>query len=321
MERLIQFLLFSGFWMFTQSNSNKFILIQENKTWADAEVYCKKYHIALAKVASNEDQTSLREAVSTALPPLAWIGLYRSNNTWGWTYGFEMVTLGFWKSGKPNNPSGREDCGVINGSSGWEDMACDQLFPFFCYNVSIADKFVLIPQNKSWYDAWVYCLQYHTDMARIWNQTENDLLVNMMVGYDKAWIGLFKDKWKWSDGTSVNKFPVTWSTGQPNITGPNPLCGATTLDGADDRLCPETLPFICSRHTKNQIMRVELKSGQNLNDPAVMENILQLMKQKLKDRGIGNDTTLTWRVQPDGNVFSSKHESEKGQKHCPNTFF
>nr|XP_055046000.1 C-type mannose receptor 2-like [Misgurnus anguillicaudatus] len=321
MERLIQFLLFSGFWTFTQSNLNKFVLIQEKTTWADAQAYCKKYHIDLATAASNEDRISLREMVSTVLPPLAWIGMFRDNNTWYWTYHYEILTFMSWKSGKPDNPSGREDCGVINGSSGWEDMACDQLFPFFCYNVNTAHNFVFIPEIKSWNDAWVYCLKYHTNLAMIRSQTENDLLVNMMVGFQKAWIGLYKAWWWWSDGTNIYKFPVTWSAGQPDVTGLNPLCGATTLDGADDRLCTETLPFICLRHTKNQIMRVELKSSQNLNDPAVMENILQLMKQKLKDRGIGNDTTLTWRVQPDGNVFSLKHESEKGQKHCPNTFF
>nr|XP_055046004.1 uncharacterized protein LOC129431906 [Misgurnus anguillicaudatus] len=318
MERFIQFLLFSGFWMFIQSNSNEYILIQEKKTWAAAQVYCRMNHIDLATVASNEDQTSVRVAVSAALPPLAWIGLYRNNNSWYWTYRQEILTFRFWMSGEPNNPDGKGDCAVIN-SSGWEDMTCNQLFPFFCYSVNSADKFVFISQIKTWNDAKAYCTKYHTDLAIIRNQTENDLLVNMMVGYDKAWIGLFKDWWKWSDKKNIYTFPITWRAGQPDITGLNPLCGATALDGVDDRFCPETLPFICLRHTRNKIMRVEFKSSQNLNDPAVMENILQLMKQKLNDRGIGNDTTLTWRVQPDGNVFSSKHESEKGQKPCPNT--
>ncbi|XP_055046079.2 macrophage mannose receptor 1-like [Misgurnus anguillicaudatus] len=324
MENLLHFLLFSGFWMFIQSISNQFLLIQENKTWDDAQAYCKKYHIDLATIASSEDQTSVREAVSPALPPLAWTGLGRSNNTWRWKYHDVNVTfiwkvsLSFWKPGQPDNSDTKSECGVIS-ASGWDDIACDQMFPFFCINESIAEKFVFIPQNKSRGDAWTYCAQYHRTLATIYNQTENDLMVNMMVGYEKAWVSLSKEWWWWSDGTSMNT--LTWSAGQPNITGPNPLCGATTLDGFDDRLCSETLPFICLRHTKQQIMRVELKSSQNLNDPAVMETILQLIQQKLKDRMIGNDTTLTWRVQPDGNVFSSKHESEVNQKLCPHTFF
>nr|XP_055046090.1 uncharacterized protein LOC129431993 [Misgurnus anguillicaudatus]XP_055046091.1 uncharacterized protein LOC129431993 [Misgurnus anguillicaudatus] len=320
MEMLIQLLLFSGFWTFTQSNSNKFILIQENKTWADAQAYCKKYHINLATTVSTEDQTSVREAVSAALPPLAWTGLYRLNNSWWWNYQFRRVIFSFWNPGQPDNSDGKSDCGVIS-ASGWDDIACGQMFPFFCLNVNTANRFVFIPQNKSWYDALTYCTKYHTHLAIILNQTENDLLLNMMVGYDKAWVGLFKDWWNWSDKSNVYTSLITWSAGQPNITGGYPLCAATTVDGFDDRLCTETLPFLCFRHSKNKIMRVEFKSSQNLNDPAVMENILQLIKQKLKDRGIGNDTTLTWKVQPDGNVFSSKHESEENQTHCSDPSF
>nr|XP_055046073.1 C-type mannose receptor 2-like [Misgurnus anguillicaudatus]XP_055046074.1 C-type mannose receptor 2-like [Misgurnus anguillicaudatus] len=319
MERLIQLLLFSGFWTFTQSNSNKFILIQENKTWAGAQAYCKKYHIDLATIVRTDDQTSVREAVSAALPPLAWTGLYRNTNTWGWTYQLRNVLLSFWKPGQPDNSDGKSDCGVIS-ASGWDDIECLQMLPFFCINLNTADRFVFIPQNKSWSDAKAYCTKFHTELAMILSKTENDLLVNMTVGYDKAWIGLFKDSFRWSDNT-INMFPINWSPGQPNMTGPYRLCIATTIDGYDDRFCTETLPFFCFRHTKNKIMRVELKSSQNPNDPAVMENILQLIKQKLKDRGIGNDTTLTWRVQPDGNVFTSKNESEVNQTHCSDSFF
>nr|XP_055046002.1 uncharacterized protein LOC129431904 [Misgurnus anguillicaudatus] len=320
MERFIHFLLFSGFWTFTQSNSNEYILIQENKTWADAQVYCKNVHIDLASVASNEQQTHLQEAVSAALPPLAWTGLFRRNNSWLWTYQSEKLTFAFWKPGRPNNYDGKEDCAAIN-ASGWVDMACSELFPFFCYDVSGAGSFVFIPELHSRYAARIYCSQYHTSLATIRNQTENDLLLNMMAGYENAWIGLFKTGWWWSDGTSSALFPITWSAGQPDVTGLHPLCAATTLNGFDDRLCPETLPFICLKYTKSQIVRVEVKSSQNLNDPAVMEIILQSIKKKLKDRGIGNDTTLTWRLQPDGNVFSLKHESEENLNPCPNTFF
>ncbi|XP_055046075.2 uncharacterized protein [Misgurnus anguillicaudatus] len=320
MEMLIQLLLFSGFWTFIQSNSNKFVLIQENKTWADAQAYCKKYHIDLATMGSSDVQTSVREAVSTVLPPLAWTGLYRLNNTWWWKYQYKPLTFSFWKPGQPDNSDAKEECGVIS-ASGWDDTACGQLFPFFCFTVNNADRFVFIPQNKSQADALTYCTKYHTSLAIILNQTENDLLVNMMVGYDKAWIGMFKDSWRWSDKTDINELTLKWSAGQPDMTGAYPLCVATTFDGFDDRFCPETLPFFCLRHSKNKIMRVELKSSQNPNDPAVMENILQLIKQKLKDRGIGNDTTLTWRVQPDGNVFSSKNESEVNQTPCSDPSF
>lgn len=93
---------------------------------------------------------------------------------------------------------------------------------------------------------------------------------------------------------------------------------------------------------KKHIVRVEVKYGQNVNDPEVTDTILQWVsikcienmqgkrvncvlmqvefmyqwwrtdfvlqiKQKLKDHGI-EDTRLRWNVQPDGNVFSRKLE-------------
>ncbi|KAI7789356.1 putative L-selectin-like, partial [Triplophysa rosa] len=79
---------------------------------------------------------------------------------------------------------------------------------------------------------------------------------------------------------------------------------------------------------KKQIVRVEVKSGLNVNDAAVMETTLQWIKQKLKDRGIENDTRLTWRLQPDGNVFTPKHdrkaaaeEMDLKQEGCSKIYF
>ncbi|KAK7149382.1 hypothetical protein R3I94_008889 [Phoxinus phoxinus] len=70
------------------------------------------------------------------------------------------------------------------------------------------------------------------------------------------------------------------------------------------QLCSNVLPFLCMQRTKKQIVRVKIKSGQNLNDPIVLKAILQSTKLKLKEWGIEKETRVTWRVQPNGNVFS-----------------
>lgn len=101
-----------------------------------------------------------------------------------------------------------------------------------------------------------------------------------------------------------------------------------------------------------QIVRLEVKSSQNVNDPAVMEAMLQLVgvklfvlklkcilsfvqyskhinmmfwchfvqiQQKMKDRGIERNTRVGWRVQPDGNVFSPKlGGKDAAEKRNPN---
>ncbi|XP_073670309.1 lectin-like [Paramisgurnus dabryanus] len=130
----------------------------------------------------------------------------------------------------------------------------------------------------------------------------------MTAGQGIVWIGLFRDWWEWSDGTDFNNTAMKWMTGQPDITGQNSPCGAVNNDGLMyDQLCTEAFPFICRIRAKRQVVKVEVKSGLNSYDTAVMEIILQWIKQKLKDQGIEEDTRLRWRVQPDGNVFSLKY--------------
>ncbi|KAL6466851.1 hypothetical protein MHYP_G00246550 [Metynnis hypsauchen] len=83
--------------------------------------------------------------------------------------------------------------------------------------------------------------------------------------------------------------------------------------------CNETLPFLCytddeqtaGRITgKRQILSVEVQSDHNVNDPAVKESILEMILQGLKQHGMAQNTTLTWRLQPDGNIFQKKKNNE-----------
>ncbi|CAB1312224.1 unnamed protein product [Coregonus sp. 'balchen'] len=61
------------------------------------------------------------------------------------------------------------------------------------------------------------------------------------------------------------------------------------------------------------IVRVELTpdSPTNFSDPAVSEAILQQMKAKLRAQGMSDDIKLSWKVQPDEEIF---HKKEKGKK-------
>ncbi|XP_056603737.1 L-selectin-like [Triplophysa dalaica] len=173
----------------------------------------------------------------------------------------------------------------------------------------------------NWHEAQSYCRQHYTDLAVIHNQTENQVLTLKVTteGVSLSWIGLFRDSWKWSDDINVvDVSSINWMTGQPDLRILNQPCGVIRPDGLiDDQLCSKTFPLICKTpKTKKHIVRFELKSGQNINDPAVMETILQSIQQTLTDLGVHNDTTVTWRVQPDGNVFTPKHEDEEKQKVC-----
>ncbi|XP_056605100.1 macrophage mannose receptor 1-like isoform X2 [Triplophysa dalaica] len=285
-------------------------------TWNEAQVYCRQHHFDLVTVQNNEDWTNVQREVQPALTSAVWIGLYNNISSWRWSYQNEDISFTRWSGSEPNNADGKEEC-VIISSSGWHDAGCSTERRFICFieNETQADRFVFVNIPMSWHEAQSYCRQHYTDLAVIHIQTEDQVLTLKMSMTDisESWIGLFRDSWKWSDEINVvDVSSINWMTGQPDLRNLNQPCGVIRPDGLiDDQLCSNTFPFICKTpQTKKQIVRFEVKSGQNVNDPAVMKTILQSIQQKLTDLGVHNDTTVTWRVQPDGNVFTPKHEDE-----------
>ncbi|KAE8277193.1 hypothetical protein D5F01_LYC24975 [Larimichthys crocea] len=72
-----------------------------------------------------------------------------------------------------------------------------------------------------------------------------------------------------------------------------------------------SLDVLTASTTKRVIKLRVLKktSGQDLNDPAVNEQMLEQLRQRLKDHGVNpDDVKLSWRKQADGKVF---HKVEK----------
>ncbi|KAF7704805.1 hypothetical protein HF521_021877 [Silurus meridionalis] len=73
---------------------------------------------------------------------------------------------------------------------------------------------------------------------------------------------------------------------------------------AGDSQCTEIMPFFCYAVTaKKQTVRIKIQSNQDLNDPAVNEDILEKIRQKLADNGMEEDVMMKWNVKADGLVF------------------
>ncbi|KAL7841243.1 hypothetical protein SRHO_G00249340 [Serrasalmus rhombeus] len=162
---------------------------------------------------------------------------------------------------------------------------------------------------KTWHDAQAYCRQYHTDLATVDNETDNQQLKSMVIGQWSAWFGLFRDTWKWLDQSSASS--INWLLGSPNNYDGNENCGLVNGDYIDDAPCSNLLPFFC--HTippvrEKQIVQLYVKSDRNVADPAVESSILDLIQQELKINGMADNTTLTWRLQRDGKIFHKAKE-------------
>ncbi|XP_046872307.1 C-type lectin TsL-like isoform X2 [Hypomesus transpacificus] len=246
-----------------------------------------------------------------------WTGLY-STGTWSWSLVDSpddregQKEFRNWKDGKPSMTGEPPLCASFDSLTGsWEDQLCNTTLKFVCQG----DTFVYVNEAMTWTRAKSYCRQQRTDLARVRSQTENQQIQEMLPGNTNVWIGLFKDPWKWSDG-SKSSF-TCWSDNQPDENGLIGECVASVIYTnmqCNDWTCDHTLPFFCySVPVQQQVVRMSLtreNSGVDLEDPAVKEAILQQVQVKLREKGLTEDFQLRWRKQTDGKVFHKDEDEE-----------
>ncbi|XP_042582899.1 C-type lectin domain family 17, member A-like isoform X1 [Cyprinus carpio] len=178
---------------------------------------------------------------------------------------------------------------------------------------SLRHEFVYVPSSVNWTTAQKYCKQHYSDLATVDDQADHNELLKT-AGMGNVWIGLYRTTgdgaFVWSDQSS-SSFKA-WESGQPN----NQLCVNIYGGKWYDRDCVGPVPFACSIDRKRQIMRVEVKSSQNLKDPAVMNGILGKMEQIMKEKGLAQYAKLSWITQSNGNVFQKNYKRDAPKQTC-----
>ncbi len=113
----------------------------------------------------------------------------------------------------------------------------------FCFKASTG--FVGVPEGKSWTDAQKYCREKHTDLASVRNESENNLIENMLTD-NTVWIGLHR-LWVWSDNSTASF--THWKSGEPNsINNRDSICTSTDMKYGGqwiDDYCTESYHFMC----------------------------------------------------------------------------
>ncbi|XP_048093173.1 C-type mannose receptor 2-like [Alosa alosa] len=178
----------------------------------------------------------------------AWIGLKQgSSPKWQWSlagrdfYRENESDFRNWDSGQPGEGVA-EECVIMIANGQWHDVGCSSSFPFICYDGgSSTHPYVLVTEYKNWTDAQRYCREKHTDLASVRNQTENDQIKDVRGNEGIAWIGLFRDAWEWSDGSSSSF--RHWNTGQPDNGGV--ACTEIKNGQWNDAGCHHQINFTC----------------------------------------------------------------------------
>ncbi|XP_046699416.1 uncharacterized protein LOC124381645 [Silurus meridionalis] len=224
--------------------------------------------------------------------------------------------------GEPNNNYGEESCCVIMNTTGyWADKPCADLKPFICYddNLSGADRFIGVASPLlNWAGAQTYCRTHHTDFSSSLTSSDNDFITQVTTIQGDSWFGLYRETWKWLNNTKTSNLP--WYNGQPNNYYGSDNCGAfyKGLYSLIDDPCTSQYYFFCYTNSpvRKQVMRLQVKSDGSVFDPAVQSSILEQMKKKLEEHVMFKNITLSWKLQPDGNIFYKKKKARPVMPKC-----
>ncbi|XP_053272716.1 aggrecan core protein [Pleuronectes platessa] len=308
-------LCLSGCLTFSTCLLHQYHFMSNAKTWTEAQSYCREKYTDLATIENTEEMKKLNDTVSAAgNSSEVWIGLY-SHIDWKWSDGFNQSGAEYrnWYPSQPNNDLANELCVVMSASGKWHDYGCHTQFQSVCFNGTLEDSdFVPVNTAKTWSEAQRHCREHYTDLATVRNDTDNNKIHTLIPSF--AWIGLYRDpQIYWSDGSNYSF--SSWYQGDHPLGSMKVVCGVADLEkGGNWRLisCEERKPFVCYSITTVKTlvkMRVKLEdSSLDLNDPAVKEQILKELQDRLKENGLSG-VTLKWKEQADGKVF---HKEEKG---------
>ncbi|XP_058270996.1 C-type mannose receptor 2-like [Hemibagrus wyckioides] len=270
---MFHLLLLLGFYTTGVCLSRQYHFINQNKTWAEAQRYCRENYVDLASIDHAEEELALFRKTDFRSSRKTWIGLYDDLNSWKWSLNNDS----FYKEGervfrnwyitKPRNWGGKSLCASLSRFNGeWQATYCSALLQFLCYDgrIQASERYVLVNEHLNWTEAQRYCREHHTDLASVRSETEDHQIrliyniYNTYYYYDIIWIGLYRTR-SWSDRS--NSSFSNWKPGQPDNYDQNEYCTAVSLNNADsgkwtDENCNQTIPFLCYRTMSSASSRV-----------------------------------------------------------------
>ncbi|XP_027893779.1 macrophage mannose receptor 1-like isoform X3 [Xiphophorus couchianus] len=199
------------------NTTHKYHLIEERKTWLEAQSYCREKHTDLIsgtkQLQEAENMMNASGFIDYWRKPI-YIGLF--SNTWRWSDGsgfsFEPWYLQF--DYQPN----RGQCAVtvFDDEGRWRNENCTERKPFICYS---DDKVILIKENKTWNEALTYCRGHHHDLVTVPNMDQQKQVEEKAKNASTpfVWIGLrfscrlnvwfwVCDNWAWDEQNDCNMF-------------------------------------------------------------------------------------------------------------------
>ncbi|XP_042569833.1 macrophage mannose receptor 1-like isoform X2 [Cyprinus carpio] len=216
--------------------------VNQTLNWTEAQRYCREHHTDLVTISDIQEQNDIEQAIKrvNSNADRVWIGLKNTKVGFWSDPAFYTEHESQYRNWESTQPGGDGDCVYMEKHGQWHDVNCSTIMHFICYNGS-SKGFVSGQEKKNWTEAQKYCRQYHTDLASVRNQSENQQIQNITTD-DQVWIGLHR-LWVWSDN-STSTF-THWQSTKVN-TRQNCTSIVISDEGRwTDEDCSKERPFVC----------------------------------------------------------------------------
>ncbi|KAI4896350.1 hypothetical protein NFI96_021815 [Prochilodus magdalenae] len=211
-----------------KTNTERYVFINETKSWYEAQSYCRDHHTDLVRVRNQtENQQVFNLTTQSHSASHIWIGLF--NDSWTWSDGSDS-SFRYWKSG-PDHYGQGDVCATVSitEKGWWDNETCSNQLPFICHQ----NKLILIQQNRTWREALRYCRLNYVDLVSVHSE-EIQLWVKKVAQKaftEHVWLGLRHtctlSFWFWVSGESMCY--QNWAPGN-GIGGED--CGSVERTGA-----------------------------------------------------------------------------------------
>ncbi|CAI5684326.1 unnamed protein product [Oreochromis niloticus] len=287
----MKFMSFLSGWHISTCLPRQYHFVADAKNWTDAQTYCRQTYTDLVTIQNAEELDEFISTLSSAgYNSEVWIGLYNEID-WKWSNGYTGIGADYqtWTSGEPN-----------------------------FYGTQQNPEFVFVNEISSWSSAQRYCRENYIDLATVTSDGENQKLQMM----SSAWIGLYRNpNVLWSDGSSF--FYSNFNYGPNRIRSMTVTCGFSSLQSSGTWNfwpCKTKLPFVCYydppvSHRQMLKLSINLDPSLELN-MNVKEDLLKMLQERLKEKGISGGVTLKWRKQSDGKVFHKDEDATTVNPSC-----
>ncbi|RXN04509.1 macrophage mannose receptor 1-like protein [Labeo rohita] len=106
-------------------NNQKYVLVNEAKSWRDAQSYCRQHHTELVSMRNEDENLQIQQLIPAG--HYVYIGLFKDNYVWSDN---SMSSFRNWDS---NQPDGSGECvtQLLRDDRLWDVQTCSTHQPFF----------------------------------------------------------------------------------------------------------------------------------------------------------------------------------------------